>query len=90
MEGSTDIPEVRREVEREVSETATRGRPRAPAWVVPTLAVLVIAGALYVAFVQQPAAIHLIVIAATLAVVIGLIIAVNPNRRSPAGGTRRR
>jgi hypothetical protein len=53
-------------------------------------ALVLVAGILYVVVRQQPTAIHLIVVGAIIAVLIGAIVALNPRRRSPAGGTRRR
>lgn len=90
MESGTDTPEVEREIEGETSASATRSQGPAPLWLVPALALVLVAATLYVVIRQQPAAIHLIVVGAILAVLIGAIVALNPRRRSPAGGTRRR
>jgi hypothetical protein len=90
MERGIDTPEVRREIESETSASALGARGRAPMWLLPALAVVLLGVTLYVVLRQQPAAIHLIVLGAILVVVIGLIVAINPRRRSPAGGTEER
>jgi hypothetical protein len=81
-------PEVEQQSQQERGRVATR-TGRAPRWF--TVVLVVVAAFLVAGAVFRPLGwTGLIVLGAVVGLVIGLMIAVNPRRRSPAGGTSRR
>jgi hypothetical protein len=81
---------MQREVEHETAARVVGSQGGAPIWLVPLLALVLVALTLYVILALQPPAIQLIVLVVILVVVVGAILALNPRRSSPVGGTRRR
>ena len=82
-------PDVAAE-EEELAEGSMRIRGGAPRWVVPLLAVLALVLLVANILVFDASLGGWIVLAALLVVVIGVWIALNPRRSSPAGGTEDR
>lgn len=82
-------PEVEEQSQQEAGRAATRTRS-APRWLVPVLIVVAAFLTFWALFQPVPGWAGWVVFGAIVLVVIGMMIAVNPRRRSPAGGTRGR